>query len=129
MNLDFSSEIPIYIQMAQAIEDGILNGIFNEDESIPSTTEISVKFKINPATVAKGFNLLVDEGIIYKRRGVGMFVSKGSKEILVQKRRDSFYSNYIVSLIEESRKLNISTEDIIEMIKRGGVGNGNNKNI
>lgn len=119
MNLDFSSEIPIYIQIAQAIEDGILNGIFKEDESIPSTTEISVKFKINPATVAKGFNLLVDEGIIYKRRGVGMFVSKGSKEILVQKRRDSFYSNYIVALIEEAKKLNISTEDIIKMIKRG----------
>ena len=66
MNLDFSSEIPIYIQIAQSIEDGILNGIFNEDEVIPSTTEISVNFKINPATVAKGFNLLVDEGIIYK---------------------------------------------------------------
>lgn len=119
MNLDFSSEIPIYIQIAQSIEDGILNGIFKEDEAIPSTTEISVRFKINPATVAKGFNLLVDEGIIYKRRGVGMFVSSGSKEILIQKRKDSFYSNYIISLIDEAKKLNISTEDIIEMIKRG----------
>lgn len=119
MNLNFYSEIPIYIQIAQSIEDGILNGIFNEDEAIPSTTEISVKFKINPATVAKGFNLLVDEGIIYKRRGVGMFVSSGSREKLVQKRKDKFYSNYIISLIEEAKKLNISTEDIIEMIKRG----------
>jgi len=64
MNLNFYSEIPIYIQIAQSIEDGILNGIFNEDEAIPSTTEISVKFKINLATVAKGFNLLVDKGII-----------------------------------------------------------------
>ena len=119
MNLDFSSEIPIYIQIAQPIEDGILNGIFKEDEAIPSTTEISVKFKINPATVAKGFNLLVDEGIIYKRRGVGMFVSSGSKEVLIQKRKDKFYSNYIVSLIEEAKKLNISIDDIIEMIKKG----------
>ena len=119
MNLDFSSEIPIYIQIAQCIEDGILNGIYKEDEMIPSTTEISVKFKINPATVAKGFNLLVDEGIIYKRRGVGMFVSNGSKEVLIQKRKDSFYSNYIVSLIEEAKKLNISINDIVEMIKKG----------
>lgn len=118
MNLDFSSEIPIYIQIAQSIEDGILNGVFKEEEVIPSTTEISIKFKINPATVAKGFNLLVDEGVIYKKRGVGMFVSSGSKEILVQKRKDNFYSNYIVSLIEEARKLNISIEDIIEMIKK-----------
>ncbi len=119
MNLDFSSEIPIYIQIAQLIEDGILNGIYKEDEVIPSTTEISVKFKINPATVAKGFNLLVDQGIIYKKRGVGMFVSKGSKEVLIQKRKDSFYSNYIISLIEEAKKLNISVEDILDMIKRG----------
>ena len=119
MNLDFSSEIPIYIQIAQLIEDGILNGVYKEDEVIPSTTEIYVKFKINPATVAKGFNLLVDEGIIYKRRGVGMFVSSGSKKVLIQKRKDSFYSNYIVSLVEEAKKLNISTEDIIDMIRKG----------
>lgn len=119
MNLNFSSEIPIYIQIAQSIEDGIINEIFKENEAIPSTTEISVKFKINPATVAKGFNLLVDEGIIYKRRGVGMFVSSGSKEILIQKRKDNFYSNYIVSLIDEAKKLNISIEDIVEMIKKG----------
>ena len=96
-----------------------MNGIYKEDEVIPSTTEISVEFKINPATVAKGFNLLVDEGIIYKRRGVGMFVSKGSKEVLIQKRKDSFYSNYIISLIEEAKKLNISIDDIVEMIKKG----------
>ncbi|ASW41989.1 GntR family transcriptional regulator [Clostridium isatidis] len=128
MKLDFNSEIPIYIQIAQSIEDGILKGIFKEDEAIPSTTEISVKFKINPATVAKGFNLLVDEGIIYKRRGVGMFVSKGSKEILIQKRKDSFYKNYVVALIEEAKKLGISIEDIIEMIKRGN-SCGSNTNI
>ena len=119
MKLHFASEIPIYIQIAQSIEDSILKGIFKEDEVIPSTTEISVKLKINPATVAKGFNLLVDEGIIYKRRGVGMFVSSGSKEILIQKRKDSFYKNYIVALIEEAKKLNISTEDIIDMIEKG----------
>ncbi|NLL31135.1 MAG: GntR family transcriptional regulator [Clostridiales bacterium] len=128
MNLDFKNEIPIYIQIAQSIEDGILKGIFKEDEAIPSTTEISVKFKINPATVAKGFNLLVDEGIIYKRRGVGMFVSKGSKEILIQKRKDSFYKNYVVALIEEAKKLGISTEDIINMIQRGN-RHGLNRNI
>lgn len=119
MNLDFSSEIPIYIQIAQSIEDGILNGVFKEAEAIPSTTEISVRFKINPATVAKGFNLLVEDGIIYKKRGVGMFVSSGSKEVLIQKRKDSFYSNYVVSLIEEAKKLNISIDDIVEMIKKG----------
>lgn len=118
MILELTNEIPIYIQIAQAIEDNILKGIFKEEEVIPSTTEISVKFKINPATVAKGFNLLVDEGIIYKKRGIGMFVSTGSKELLMEKRKDSFYKKYIVSLIEEAKRLDISTVDIINMIER-----------
>ena len=90
------------------IENNIIKGIFKEDEMIPSTTEISVKYKINPATVGKGFNILVDEGIIYKKRGVGMFVSKGSKEMLMNKRKESFFNNYIVTLLEEAKKLNIS---------------------
>lgn len=119
MILDFNSEVPIYIQISSYIEDGILKGIFKEEESIPSTTEISVKYKINPATVAKGFNLLVSDEIIYKRRGVGMFVSKGAKSKLIEKRKESFYENFVVKLIEEAKKINISVDDIVDMIQRG----------
>lgn len=119
MKLELTNDVPIYIQIAQAIEDSILKDIFKENEMIPSTTEISVKYKINPATVAKGFNLLVDEGIIYKRRGIGMFVSEGSKDLLINRRKERFFNDYILSLIEEAKKLNISKEDIINMIKRG----------
>ena len=72
-----------------------------------------MKYKINPATVGKGFNILVDEGVIYKKRGVGMFVSKGSKELLMNKRKESFFNDYIVTLLDEAKKLNISIEDII----------------
>lgn len=119
MKLDFKSEIPLYIQISQAIEDNILNGLYTEEEVIPSTTEISVNFKINPATVAKGFNLLVENELIYKRRGVGMFVCKGSKEKLIQKRKESFYKNYILTLIDEGKKLMISKSEIINMIEKG----------
>lgn len=119
MKLDFNNDVPIYMQIAKAIEDNVLKGIFEEETVIPSTTEISVKYKINPATVAKGFNLLVDEGIIYKKRGVGMFVVTGSKEILIKKRKENFYNNYVVSLIEEAKKLDISSNDIIKMIQGG----------
>ena len=117
--MNFNNDVPIYMQIAQTIEDNILKGIFKEETVIPSTTEISVKYKINPATVAKGFNLLVDEGIIYKKRGVGMFVVAGSKEKLIGIRKEKFYENYIVSLIEEAKKLNISSSDIIKMIEGG----------
>lgn len=118
MNIEFTDDVPIYIQIAQAIEDNILKDIFKEEEMIPSTTEISLNYKINPATVGKGFNLLVDEGIIYKKRGIGMFVATGSKEILINKRKERFFNDYIVTLIDEAKKLCISTEDIIKMIER-----------
>lgn len=118
MKLEFTNDVPIYIQIAQAIEDCILNEIFKENEMIPSTTEISVKYKINPATVGKGFNILVDEGIIYKKRGIGMFVSEGSKDLLMNKRKEKFFESYIIALIEEAKKLNISRDDIIKMIQR-----------
>ena len=114
MIIEFNNDIPIYIQVAQAIEDSIIKGIFKEDE------KISVKYKINPATVGKGFNILVDEGVIYKKRGVGMFVSKGSKELLMNKRKESFFNDYIVTLLDEAKKLNISIEDIIKMINKEG---------
>lgn len=119
MKIEFTNDVPIYIQIAQAIEDNILKDIFKENEMIPSTTEISVRYKINPATVGKGFNLLVDEGIIYKKRGIGMFVSEGSKDLLMNRRKERFFNDYIVTLIEEAKKLNISKEDIIKLIERG----------
>ena len=119
MLLNFDSEKPIYIQLAEAIEDDILKGIFEEENQIASTTEISVRFKINPATAGKGVNLLVDEGILYKRRGIGMFVSKGAKEKILLKRKSSFYDSFIVSLLEEASKLGISKQEIIKMLEGG----------
>lgn len=118
MNIDFNSEIPIYLQLAQTIEDNIIKGTFDEESQIPSTTEVAVNYKINPATVAKGYNILVDEGIIYKKRGIGMFVCNGAKEMLVEKRRKSFYENYVESLISEAKKLDISIDEIIKMLER-----------
>jgi len=121
LKLNLSSDTPIYLQIAEAIEDDILKGILEEEAQVISTTEISVNFKINPATAGKGINLLVDEGIIYKKRGVGMFVSVGAKEKILQKRIDNFYENYIAVLIDEASKLNISKAEIIKMIERGKI--------
>ena len=118
MQLNFDSEKPIYLQLAEGIEDDILKGIFGEETQVPSTTEISVTMKINPATAGKGVNLLVDEGILYKKRGVGMFVSEGARQKVADKRKESFFENYIVRLLEEAEKLNISRQEIIAMIGR-----------
>jgi DNA-binding transcriptional regulator YhcF (GntR family) len=119
MQFSTDDEKPIFLKFAEDLEDGILKGIFEEETQIPSINEAAVKFKINPATANRGANLLVDEGIVYKKRGIGMFVSSGAREKIIAKRSRAFYSDYIVPLIEESRKLNLSRKEIIDMIERG----------
>ena len=123
MQIDFASEVPIYVQIADQLSDAILTGAFPEGTQVPSTTEISVSYKVNPATVLKGMGLLTDQGILYKKRGVGMFVSEGAVERLRQARRQDFYQDYVVRLLQEAEKLGIGQQDLIEMI-RGGVRHG-----
>jgi DNA-binding transcriptional regulator YhcF (GntR family) len=118
MNISFQDERPIFVQVAEYIEDGILSGAFPEESQIPSTTEISLWHKINPATALKGINILVDEGVVYKKRGLGMFVAAGAAEILLEKRRKQFYEEFIDKAIGEARKLKLSLEEIISMIER-----------
>ena len=119
MKLDLDQEKPIFIQIAEGIEDGILTGAFPEESQIPSITEFSVNYKINPATALKGINLLVDEEIVFKKRGVGMFVAKGAVAKLKKKRQNQFYDNYISRLVDEAKRLNITSDEIIAMIERG----------
>lgn len=121
MKLDLDKEKPIFIQIAEGIEDGILTGAFPEESQIPSITEFSVNYKINPATALKGINLLVDEAVIFKKRGVGMFVAQGAVSKLKRKRQDQFYDNYISRLVEEAKRLGITSDEIIAMIERGFV--------
>ena len=119
MKINPDQEKPIFIQIAEGIEDGILTGAFPEGSQIRSITEFSVNYKINPSTALKGINLLVDENIIFKKRGVGMFVSNGAVKQLKEKRQNQFYNNYISNLIEEAKRLGFSSDDIIAMIERG----------
>lgn len=115
----FSSDKPIYLQMADWLEENILTGVFPEESQIPSTTEISAMYKINPATALKGVTILVDKGIIYKKRGLGMFVAKGAENKIRSERKKEFYERYIRSLLAEANKLNISEKEIITMIEKG----------
>ena len=119
MNIDFDSEKPIFVQIADIIVGAILSGAFEEESQIPSITELSVNYKINPATALKGINILVDQGIVYKKRGVGMFVATGAVDKLREKRKDEFFDTYIASLIEEAKRLKITEVEIKSMIERG----------
>ena len=119
MRINPNSEKPIFMQIAEQLEDAIFTGIYPEESKVPSTNEIAALFNINPHTVLKGMNLLVDEAIIYKKRRLGMFVKEGALQTIRQKRQSQFYDQYIASLLIEAKKLGLSKDQIIAFIERG----------
>ena len=116
MKLELNGHEPIFIQISKAIEDEILSDSIKEEMQVPSTTELSKFYKINPATVLKGVNILVDKEILFKKRGIGMFVSKGAKEIIKNGRKDNFKEVYLKDLISEAKKLGITKKELLDMI-------------
>jgi len=117
VKINLESTVPIYQQIAEAIEDMILSEELKSDARAPSTNELAEHYKLNPATARKGLGILVDSNILYKRRGLGMYVTDGAKEAIITKRKEGFVSNYIVTLLEECKKLNLTTDEVIKWIK------------
>ncbi|KQO17938.1 GntR family transcriptional regulator [Paenibacillus algorifonticola] len=118
MNVTFDDKQPIYQQVADIIEDDILNGTFRVDEQILSVAQFSQLFQINPATVVKGISLLVNEGVLYKKRGLGMYVSTDARQKIQNRRRERFYKEMLSNLLIEADKLELTTGDIVDMIKQ-----------
>lgn len=118
MKPEFNTERSIYLQIAESIEDDILQNNIEEETQVPSTNQLAVMYRINPATAAKGINILVNEGILYKKRGIGMFVSDGAVEKIRSKRKKAFYEKYVVPLLQEASNLDISKSEINEMINK-----------
>lgn len=120
--LDLNSDKSIYIQIAEAIENDILLGNLEEEDQAPSTNEFARVYSINPATARKGLNILVDEEILYKKRGLGMFVSAGARKKILEKRQEIFFQEAIPDLINEAARLEISLEDLINYIESNKEG-------
>ena len=108
----------VYLQIARMLEDDILRGVYREEEQVPSTNELARGYNINPATAAKGINLLVADGILYKKRGIGMFVSKGAEKAVKQKRKAAFYDGYVKPLVKEGASLALTGEELLAMVDR-----------
>lgn len=119
MNERLTEQKSIYLQISEMIETDILREILLEEEQVPSTNELAKLYTINPATAAKGVGLLVDEGILYKRRGIGMFVARGAREKILAKRRAAFAAAHIVPLLAEAKSLGITREELLKMIEEG----------
>lgn len=115
--MELSDDKRIYQQVVDLIERDILSGLLAEDDQTPSTNEFARIYRINPATALKGLNILVDEGILYKKRGLGMFVAKGAQEKLISQRREEFYQAMLPGLVVEAKRLEISLDQLIEKIR------------
>lgn len=113
----FDGREPIYIQIAESIRGEILSGALKEGDQVMSTTQYATTYRINPATAAKAFAELVDEGVLYKQRGLGMFVSDGAATALRAERREAFYTERLAPVLREAAVLGITAEEIADALR------------
>jgi DNA-binding transcriptional regulator YhcF (GntR family) len=117
MSAAFDDRSPIYRQIAGQLRDEILSGALDDDEQVMSTNQYAAFHRINPATVAKAFQQLVDDGLLYKKRGLGMFVSAGAGERLRAERRARFFDDVVAPVLAEAERLAIPIDEVIEAIR------------
>lgn len=115
-----SDDRPIFLQIAELIENDIVEGHLAEESQVPSTNEFAARYRINPATAAKGINRLVEDGILYKRRGIGMFVAQDARQRLIGKRKERFVENFVEPMRLEARKLGLTRTELLDMIAADG---------
>jgi GntR family transcriptional regulator len=111
---------PLFVQVADRLAGEIADGGLAEGERVPSTNELAAFYRINPATAAKGINVLADDGLLEKRRGIGMFVAAGARQRLLARRRAEFTQRYVEPLLTEAVRLGIDTDDLLALIKEAG---------
>ena len=116
MQVHPSIDKPIFLQIAEQLEDSIFTGVFPEETKIPSTNEVAALLNINPHTVLKGMNILVDRGWIEKRRGLGMFVCEGARESIRAQRLKDFGAAYVAPMKREADKLGIGRDEVVSFV-------------
>lgn len=121
MQLDMNSITPLYIQITQCIEEDILKNILKEGERAYSQYQIAEEYNINPATAAKGLKILEQDSILYKKRGIGMFISPGARNVILEKRKKRFRTKTIIDMLKEAQSLGLKKDEIIHYIKQAEV--------
>ena len=116
----FDDRSPIYRQIADQIKEDVVRGVLAADAQVMSTTQYATAYGINPATAAKAFQELIDEGVLYKQRGVGMFVQAGAREKLLAQRRKRFFEDVVDPVIEQAAILGIAADDVVKRIRDKG---------
>jgi len=115
---------PMFLQIMEIIESDIITGVYQTDDLIISTTQISKVYSVNPTTAVKAISKLTDAGILYKKRGIGMCVADGARAKITERRRDVFINKTIGALLTEAKTLGISMDELISVLKnKGGASN------
>lgn len=114
----FDDNRPIFLQLADRLADDIVRGTYDEDEQVPSTNELAAHMRINPATAGKGLGLLVDQGILYKKRGIGMFVAEGARARIAAERQLGLTDRFVRPLLAEAATLGLTSADVIRLIEQ-----------
>jgi GntR family transcriptional regulator len=114
----FDDRSPIYRQIADRIKADVLSGTLDGDEQVMSTNQYAAFYRINPATAAKAFQQLVDEEILYKKRGIGMFVSPSAREALRAQRRETFFSDMVDPMVAEAKAVGIPIAEVVARIEQ-----------
>jgi len=122
------NEKPIFIQLIEMIEDGIISGVYNAGDLVISSTQICKLYKVNPATAMRALAVLADNGIIIKDRGIGMRVTDGAKAVVAARRSERFFGEILKGLLAEAEKLNIGKEQLIDLIEKNYKENGDDTN-
>jgi GntR family transcriptional regulator len=107
----------LFLQVAESVEDSIIDGSLAAEAQAPSTNELAAFYRINPATAAKGIAMLTDKGVLYKQRGIGMFVAPGARDLLLAERRSAFADRFVDPLLAEARKLGLGPDDLALLIR------------
>ena len=114
----FDDRSPIYRQIADQVKADVVNGTLGGDDQVMSTNQYAAYYRINPATVAKAFQQLVDERVLYKKRGIGMFVSPTARDALRAQRRETFYSDVVDPMVAEAKAVGIPIDEIVARIQQ-----------
>ena len=114
----FQEGVSIYVQVAHMVEDEIIKGRLLPEDAVPSTNYFARHYQINPATVGKGFSLLVEEQILYKKRGIGMFVTADAKKRIQSKRRKAFFDVQLPAMVQSAQEIGISTDELLQAIQK-----------
>ena len=114
----FDDRSPIYRQLADQVKADVVSGALDGDEQVMSTNQYAAYYRINPATVAKAFQQLVDEQVLYKKRGIGMFVSPTARDALRAQRRERFFSDVVDPMVAEAKAVGIPIGEVTARIEQ-----------